>query len=261
MSVGNSFAAEILVGVEARRVEVGRDVVGQAPIDLLRHVGLVAAEAGLDMGHRIPLLRGDQGTGKSRVDVADHDDDARCDPQQLLLEREHDLCRLLAVTPRADAEKHIRLRQVKLVEEHPGQLVVVVLPRVDDRAAQPDAASRLHDRGRLHEIWARADNDEKVRHVDQRYGGAGARTPRDRLSAAVVRSWCAGRRAQQGADGSGRGGAPAGLPGAAAHDDVEPGIVEVDLALAEILARHAHQVRDRHQDVAVAAHVDLGSWA
>ena len=85
-SAGDPLAEQVLVGVAAGREEVGREVVGQAPVDLLGHPRVEAAQPCLDVRDGVALLDRDERARERRVDVADDDDDAGPDAQQLALE-------------------------------------------------------------------------------------------------------------------------------------------------------------------------------
>ena len=139
-------------------------MVAEAPVDLLGHEEVVAAEAGLDVGDRVLLLRGDEGARECRVHVADHDHDRGVEAPELGLEGGHDPRRLLGVRPGADAEVRIGLGQAELGEEDVRELGVVVLAGVHECGREPGAAGGLeHGRG-LHEVGASPCDDEEIGH-------------------------------------------------------------------------------------------------
>ena len=135
--VRDPLGDEVVARVAARREEEGRQVIAEAAVDLLRHEEVVAAEAGLDVGDRVVLLRGDEGAGERRVDVADDDHDVPGRSGGAQARRRHDPRRLLGVRSRADAEVGVRLRQPELREEDVRELGVVVLAGVEEGTRKP----------------------------------------------------------------------------------------------------------------------------
>ena len=140
--VRDPLMEEVLPCVPARREEERRQVIAETPVDLLRHVEVVAAKAGLDVGDRVVLLRGDEGAGEGRVDVADDDHDRGVETAELRLERGHDPRGLLGVAAGAHAEMSVRLGQAQLGEENVRELGVVVLAGVHERGGEAASARR-----------------------------------------------------------------------------------------------------------------------
>src|SRR3954463_15504282 len=121
---------EVFACVAARREEVGGEGGAEATVDLLGNEEVVTAEAGLDVGDRVVLLRGDEGARERRVDVADHDHDRGVEAPEFRLEGGHNPRRLVGVRPRAHTEVGIGLGQAELGEEDVRELGVVVLAGV-----------------------------------------------------------------------------------------------------------------------------------
>nr|BFE34451.1 hypothetical protein GCM10010200_067020 [Actinomadura rugatobispora] len=173
--------ADALCGQVADRLGAGdqaqvRQLVGQAPVDLLGHGHVEAAQAGLHMRDRDVQLGRDQRGGDRRVHVAVHHDQVRRAAQELPFEARHECGRLRGVAPRPHAEVHVRLGQPQLAEEDLRHPLVVVLAGVDDRLPDPSGPQRLDDRSRLDEVGTRAEHmqDDHEGSVPDRGGIQGA---------------------------------------------------------------------------------------
>ena len=97
-----------LLGVDE---EVVRELVGDDPVDLLRHRAVEAAQARLDVGDRDPELHRDERRRERRVDVAGDDHEVRALLLEDRLEALHHPRRLLRVRAGADAEQVVGLGQ------------------------------------------------------------------------------------------------------------------------------------------------------
>ena len=129
--VGHALVAQVRHGVGAgREAEVGQPV-GDQPVDLLGHLHVEAAQAGLHvrLGH-VQLGRHER-RGEGRVDVAVDDDQRRPIGQERVLEGHQEGRGLARVRPGPDAEVEVGRREPQLGEEDAGQRLVVVLPGVD----------------------------------------------------------------------------------------------------------------------------------
>jgi hypothetical protein len=139
-----------------------RELVGDDPVDLLRHRTVERAEARLHVADREQKLACGQRGGHGRVHVARHEHDVRLGLQQDRLEPLHDRGRLLRVRPGPDAERIFRLPHAELLDEDLGHLAVVVLAGVDEDVfelvATPAELSR--DRCDLHHVRPRADHGQ-----------------------------------------------------------------------------------------------------
>jgi hypothetical protein len=140
-------------GAEQQR----RGMIGQHAVELLGHRPVVGAHPRLDVGDRDAGLGSGQRAGQRRVRVAVDQHDVRRLGREQRLERRQHPRRLRGVRAATGVQAVLRPRQPELVEEHPRERVVVVLPRVHQhllgRRAQP-----LRDRRRLDELRAVADD-------------------------------------------------------------------------------------------------------
>ena len=157
-------------------------MVGEAPVDLLRHPRVEAAQPGLDVGHGDAQLGRGQGSGQGRVRVA-HDDHQRgCDLLDHLLERLQHAARHPPVGAGADAEMAVGARERQLLEEGVRHLAVVVLAGVDDHLPHV-APQRAGERPQLDELRPRADDGQDSRRgrsvAGRRVGARGGRRERD----------------------------------------------------------------------------------
>jgi hypothetical protein len=88
------------------------------------------------------------------------------------LEEHHHLAGELRVGAAADAEVHVRLREVEVAEEDVAHLRVVVLAGVDEELLDPrPRLEGLHHRGDLHEVRARAHDVNQPHAGELRAGG------------------------------------------------------------------------------------------
>ena len=142
---GDTLSEQVGIRVARRGEEQVGELVGDQAIDLFGHGAVARAQPGLDVRDRHLELGAHEGTRQGRVDVAD-DEHPRWPP--LLhdaLEGDHRARRLLGVRAAADAEEDVGLRQLQVLEEDLGHLVVVVLPGVHEQlleAVGMPAASR-----------------------------------------------------------------------------------------------------------------------
>ena len=146
-------AADALVGrrLRARRLasaissvreqQVG-EAVGDHAVDLLRHVQIEGAQAGLDVGDADVFLLGRDGAGAGGVDVADDDDPVRPPLAQTCLEGDHGAADLLGVRAGADPEVDVRLRDARASKKARGHGAVVVLAGMDEEVLDARSGPR-----------------------------------------------------------------------------------------------------------------------
>src|SRR5207302_1605620 len=70
-----ALRGQVADGLGAGREQQVGELVGDAPVDLLGHARVEAAQAGLDVRDRQPELRRDEGGGDGGVDIAVHHDE------------------------------------------------------------------------------------------------------------------------------------------------------------------------------------------
>ena len=152
-----------------------RRMVGQHAVELLRHRPVVGAHPGLDVRDRHPGLRARHGARQGRVGVAVDQHHVRPLGRQQRLQRGQHARGLRGVGAAPDAEPMVRPRQSQLVEEHPRQLVVVVLAGVDEHLmrARPQPVG---DGGRLHELRPVAYDRDDTQAATPRRSPARARS-------------------------------------------------------------------------------------
>ncbi len=98
---------------------------------------------------------------------------------------------------RADAEVMVGARQLQLVEEHGGHLLVVVLAGVDEHVDVPSAQLATHRTG-LDELRPRADNRDDLHgwaSAEAVRAGSTGESPRQRATSSSTprRAGCADR--------------------------------------------------------------------
>ncbi len=159
----HSLAQQIRLRFRRGRETVAREDIGDHAVDLLGHREIEAPEPRLDVGDGDERLRRDERACQGRVHVPDDDDEIGTLARDDRFERDHDPRGLLRVGSGADAEMNIGLGKLEIVEEDPRHVLVVVLPRMDQRAFEAAALPELADeRRRLHEIRAGADDDGRL---------------------------------------------------------------------------------------------------
>ena len=118
-------------------------MVGDEPVDLLRHLPVEAAEAGFDVREGDVELRRRQRGGEGGVRVAVRHDDIGAAAREDLFEAGQHLAGLAPVAPWPHAEIERGGGNRELVEEDVGHVSVVVLAGVDDDVLDgPPAALR-----------------------------------------------------------------------------------------------------------------------
>ena len=144
LSAGTPSQIRLVDRLALGREQQVRHRVGGDAVDLLGHLAVEAAQAGLDVGHRdAELDRGERG-GERRVDVAHHQHQVG----RVLLERALDALHRARGLDRVRAGPHLQedvgTRQPEVAEEDAGELAVVVLPGVEQERLdrRPRAASR-----------------------------------------------------------------------------------------------------------------------
>ena len=114
-----------------------RELVGDDPVDLLRHRAVEGAQPGLDVADRESAAsRHRERRGQRRVHVARNEHDVRLASRGAPARAAPSPRGLLRVRPGADSERVVRLADAELLEEDLGQLAVVVLAGVDERRAR-----------------------------------------------------------------------------------------------------------------------------
>ena len=146
--VGDPLGAQVLDRLVAVQEEQLGELVGDDPVQLLRHRAVEAAQAGLDVGDRYVHLRRGQRRRQGRVDVARDDDQVGLLGGQHRLEPLDRARRLLGVAAGADLEHVVGLGHAQLLEEDLRHQPVVVLPGVDDGVAALGQARRAGRRPR-----------------------------------------------------------------------------------------------------------------
>ena len=157
-----------LVGAEQER----RKPVDLDPRALLRHREVAAPQPCLDVGDRNALRARGAGARERRVGVAQHEHDGG----PLCRHDGADRRRQRVDVRGAEVEPVGGLRQAELVEEDLRELVVPVLPRVDDHLVDPRRAQRLGERRRLDELRPVADDGEDLHEGGGSWGTMGSPT-------------------------------------------------------------------------------------
>jgi hypothetical protein len=101
---GAAFREQVVARLRRVDEQELRDLVGDDPVDLLRHCPVERAQSRLDVPDRELQLGGRQRRSKRRVHVAGDEHDVRLGLDQHRLEPLHHARRLLRVRPRADAQ-------------------------------------------------------------------------------------------------------------------------------------------------------------
>jgi hypothetical protein len=140
--------------------QIIRKLVGDDPVDLLRHGPIEAAKTGFDVRDRNSQLDRDKRHSERRVDVAGNDDEVRPLLGEHVLHALHRSRGLLRVTARADSELVIGLRQPEFVHQDTRHHPVVVLAGVHQHVvAIRNSFPKLgvHRCG-LHDVWPGPDH-------------------------------------------------------------------------------------------------------
>ena len=95
----DALAVEVVVGRRFSCEQHLSQLIGQHPIDFLRHSSVGASQPGFHMRHGHAHFRGDQRTGESGVHVSDDDDQVTRPLQKDRLKAGHDGRGLLRVAP------------------------------------------------------------------------------------------------------------------------------------------------------------------
>jgi len=156
------FPREIALGVALGGEQEIGELIGQDPVDLLRHAPIVAAQAGLHMHHGDALLGRNEGTSNRRVDVAHHQHRIRTQVVHYRLEAAHDLRRLDSMAAGTDLQVHIRVRDIQLPEKRCLHGLVVMLSGMDQGGCNARLAGEDPHQGcDLHEVRPRPDDAEE----------------------------------------------------------------------------------------------------
>jgi hypothetical protein len=117
-------------------------------------------------------LDGRERTGDRRIHVAVDDDPVGLEALQHRVEIDEDLAGLNGMGVRTDSQVHIRFRKSQFVEEPVAHRHVIVLAGVKQDLLQPSTRTPgMKHRGHLHEIGARANYVEELRHRGSRESG------------------------------------------------------------------------------------------
>ncbi|CAM5640139.1 hypothetical protein SMICM304S_08124 [Streptomyces microflavus] len=172
--VGQALVGEVAHGLLGGGQQQIGAVVGEDPVVLLRHPAVEGPQAGFEMGHRQVHLHRGQRAGDGGVGVPVDQDPVRPLVLQHLVHRGEHRSGLHPVAPRAHAQVHIGGGDAESVEEHVGQIGVVVLTGVHDDVLMRGAGESRGDGRELHELGAGADDAEDL-HVVLLPGGCLAR--------------------------------------------------------------------------------------
>ena len=156
---GDALAAQVLHRGVARREQQIAEMVGEDAVELLRHPAVEGPHPRLDVRDRDPRLRRREAAGERRVRVAVDEHRVRALLGEQGPERGEHPRGLLRVRPRPEAELALGARNPQLVDEHRGQLVVVVLAGVHEDLVVL-GAQRPADGGRLDELRPVADDGD-----------------------------------------------------------------------------------------------------
>ncbi len=166
---GDPLCVQVVVGLRAVDEELVGELVGDDPVELLRHRAIEAAQAGLDVSDRDLHLGRSQCRRHGRVDVAGDDKQIGALLGQNRLEALHHPRRLLGMAARADLEHVVRRRYAKLLEKDLRHQAVVMLAGVDDRVA-PRRNTRPQGGdhgGGLDEVGPRSDHVDDAHRAPQ----------------------------------------------------------------------------------------------
>ena len=154
-----------------------RDLISKDAVDLFGHGTVKRSQTCLHVcNQRTPMrpgckLGGDQSAGQCRVHVSGNYQRIRIHIGEHRLKAFHDLCRLLGMRARTDAEEDIGPRQLKVSKKGVGHLCIVMLPGVHKyrhnflgplRACRVEFRNCFQNRRGFHEIWTRAYHDENL---------------------------------------------------------------------------------------------------
>jgi hypothetical protein len=157
-SAGCAFGAERLDRSLVRAEKERSQAVYLDPRALLGHRQIAASQPGLDVGDRPPRSGRGACTGEGRVGVAENEDEVRPLGVDHLLNRRSEGLDV----GRPEVEPVGRLRELELVEEDRGELVVPMLSGVDDDLLDVGGPERLGKRRRLDELWPVADDSDDL---------------------------------------------------------------------------------------------------
>jgi hypothetical protein len=168
-----ALSQQVGVAVGRGREQQRGDAVGDDAVDLLGHVPVARAQAGLGMHHRDVQLGGHQRGRHGGVHVAHHVDQARLTRLEHLLQPHHHRRGLGGVRARAHAQVLGGARHAQVIEEDLAHRVVVVLARVDDVVVDAACHEGRVDRRGLHEVRTGTDDREAWSHFDRNPGDPG----------------------------------------------------------------------------------------
>ena len=145
--IAQSLGGKIRDGRGRRGEKPARETVGHQAIDLLGHLPVEAAQAGLDVRDGDAQLHGSEGSRQRGVRIAiDQHGVGPFGDQDWLEARKH--CGgLNSMRATADAQAPVWPRQAQLAEEHPGQLFVPMLAGVHEQVLVARAQRGQQGRG------------------------------------------------------------------------------------------------------------------
>ncbi len=122
---------QVLHGARARRKQHIRNMIGEYPINLLRHMAVVRSETCLNVCHWYAEFHSCQRPGQGRIGVAVHHHHIWSLRSQYALNPFQHPCRLRTVGSRSHTQVMIGAPDLKLPEEHGRQTVIVMLSGVE----------------------------------------------------------------------------------------------------------------------------------
>ena len=153
----SQIAARVL---RVRHVHIGDDV-HDAAVGLLGQALVLTTVARLHMenGNVKPLSADD---AQTRISVPQHQHGVRLNLNHQLIALGDDIAHGLAQVCTHGVHVHIRIRQLEVLEKHPVEVIVIVLPSVCQQAVE--VLATFIDYGReADNLRARADDDEKLK--------------------------------------------------------------------------------------------------
>ena len=178
----DALAREVVMSRALGRVEQIRDLVGQHPVDLLRHRAVETSQPRLHVRHRHALLHRDQRAGERRIDVADDEDAGGMVRVEHRLEAPHHFGRLHRMRSGTDLQVDVRWRQTEAREQLIVHVDIVVLARMDEHRRQHRIVhgERAQNGRHLHEVGT------CTHHAKHGAGGGEPRIPHHGLTCFLV---------------------------------------------------------------------------
>src|SRR5580658_7775711 len=124
---GDALALEILISVWRWCEEQVGELIGNKPVDLLRHLAIEGPQSRLHMSDADSKLCADQRGGNRRIDVPIDKHNIRLAREDHRLELGHDRSRLLRVRTGTDIQALVGRGNLKRLKEDVGHQSVIVL--------------------------------------------------------------------------------------------------------------------------------------